>query len=730
MNNYLQYDFMPGPIKARDIMVMHGANYFSGGPVIVIKLDLGEYDEVFTNEIPGFYEKLRRLLPSLHQHHCSPGIEGGFFLRVQEGTLLGHVTEHVAIELQTLAGMDVSYGKTRATIIPGVYNVVFRFMDKVAGVYAGKAAVNLVNAILTDSPFDVDQIVENLVDIREKRLLGPTTQAIVDEAGERGIPFLRLDSYNLVQLGTGRHQRRIRASISSETGFVAVETVDDKQLTCTMLGDAGIPVPQTVEVSTVEEGIAFQQRISKPVTVKPRVGSQGRGISVNLTTPQQIRRAFGWSQSFHPDTLVQETVYGNAWRLLIIDYRYVAAVKLTPPAITGDGRHTIQELIDRLNEDPKRGVGDRARLSQVNVDDVTRQIIADAGYSLETVLPEKETLPLKHSGSLALGGSAVDVTDEVHPVNRFLAERAAHVVGLNAAGVDVIAPTLRTSLLENNGRFIEINSAPDFRMHIRPTVGRSRKVAKPFVDMLFPEGSTSHVPVFSVTGSFGKSELVDLLSHCLTLAGYVPGLAWSRGLFLSGQGMKKGDMTAPENVQLILREPTIDSAVLETPCEGILRRGLGYERADYGIVLNMYPREIDCDYARDIEDVAYAKSTVAEQVYEQGAAILNADNDLIMEMAERTSGQVVLFSRHNDNPYLKPHFRDGGIAILQDGDDLMVRQRDWRVKVAAIREVPVFEQMPEQYAADVILACIAALFVFGMAPEKIREGIVSKQLKA
>jgi cyanophycin synthetase len=727
MNNYLQYDFTPGPIKARDIMVMHGANYFSGGPVVVIKLDLGEYDEVFTNEIPGFYEKLRRLVPSLHEHHCSPGFEGGFFLRVKEGTLLGHVTEHLAIELQTLAGMDVSYGKTRATIIPGVYNVVFRFLDEVAGVYAGKAAVNLVNSILTGAPFDVDRIVEDLVDIREKRLLGPTTQAIVDEAGKRGIPFLRLDRYNLVQLGTGRHQRRIRASISSETGFVAVETVDDKQLTCTMLGDAGIPVPQTAEGSSAEEVIAFQHRISKPVTVKPRVGSQGRGISINLSTPEQIHRAFDWSQTFHPDTLAQETVYGNAWRLLIIDYRYVAAVKLTPPAITGDGRHTIQELVDLLNQDPKRGVGDRARLSRVTVDDVTRQIIGDAGYSLETVLPEKETLPLKHSGSLALGGSAVDVTDEVHPVNRFLAERAARVVGLNAAGVDVIAPTLRTSLLENNGRFIEINSAPDFRMHIRPTVGRGRNVAGPFVDMLFPEGNASHVPIFSVTGSFGKSELVDLLSHCLTLNGHITGMAWSQGLFLSGQCMKKGDMTAPENVQLILREPTIDSAVLETPCEGILRRGLGYERADYGIVLNMHPREIDCDYARDIEDVAYAKSTVAELIYDQGASILNADNDLVLEMAERAGGRVVLFSRDSDNPHLRAHFRDGGIAVIQDGDDLMILHHDRRLKVATVQELPIFQQMPDQYAADVILACIAALFVFGMAPEKIREGIASRQ---
>jgi cyanophycin synthetase len=307
-------------------------------------------------------------------------------------------------------------------------------------------------------------------------------------------------------------------------------------------------------------------------------------------------------------------------------------------------------LIDRLNADPNRGVGDKAKLSLVVVDAVTEQILDDAGYTLETVLPKKETLTLARSGNLALGGSAVDVTGEVHPFNRFLAERAAQVVGLNSAGVDIIAPTLRTSVMENGGRFVEINSAPDFRMHIRPTVGRGKNVAVPFVDMLFPKGANTHVPVFSVTGSFGKSELVELLAHCLRMAGHVTGIAGSKGLFLSGQCMKNGDMTAPENVQLILREPTIDSAVLETSCEGILRRGLGYTLADYGIVLNLHPRKIESDYAQDLEDVSYAKSTVAEQVYPKGATVLNADSELIMEMAERAGGRLAVFTRQVRQP--------------------------------------------------------------------------------
>lgn len=727
MNSYLAYDFAPGPLTVSSILAMHGANYYSGGPVIIMKLDLGEYNEVFTNEIPGFYEKLRRLLPSLHEHYCSPGFEGGFFLRVKEGTLLGHVSEHVAIELHTLAGMDVGYGKTRATVIPGVYNVVFRFFDELAGIYAGKAAINLVNSLLTGDPFDVDQIVADLVDIREKRLLGPTTQAIVDEAEKRKIPHIRLDNYNLVQLGTGMYQRRIRASLSSQTGFVAVETVDDKQMTAAMLDDAGIPVPKTAPVASTEEAVAFQKRIRAPITIKPRTGAHGRGISIDLQTPEQILRAFDWAQSCHPRTLAQETMDGNAYRLLVIDYNYVAAVKLAPPAVVGDGKQTIQELIDQLNADPKRGIGDKAKLSLVTVDAITEQLLGDAGCTVATVLPEKKTLALARSGNLAFGGSAVDVTAEVHPFNRFLSERAARVVGLNAAGVDIIAPTLRSSVMENGGKVIEINAAPDFRMHIRPTVGHGKNVAAPFVDMLFPEKNPTHVPVFSVTGSFGKSELVALIAHCLRMTGRVTGIAGSKGLFLSGQCMKKGDMAAPENVQLILREPTIDSAVLETSCEGILRRGLGYALADAGIVLNLHPREIESDYARSLEDVAYAKSTVAEQVFPHGVSVLNADNALVMEMAGRAGGRVAVFSRQCDNPVLKFHVEAGGVAAVQDERDLVIWKGGERVKVSETGKVPVIVQMPDQYGIDVILACMATLHAFGMPLEQIKRGIESKQ---
>ncbi len=723
MDKTINYMVNPGPLKVLGTMIMHGANYYSGGPVVIIKLDLGEYDEVFTDAIPGFYEKLRKTLPSLYEHHCSPGRKGGFFERVQGGTLLGHVTEHVAIELQTLAGMDVAYGKTRSTDVQGVYHVVFRLVDEVAGLYAGKAGVNLVNALLTDTSFDANEVLENLIQIREKRLLGPSTQAVTAEADKRKIPFLRLDQYNLVQLGTGKYQKRIRATITSDTSFVAVETVADKYLTTLMLRDAGIPTPETVRVANPQDVADFQNQVRKLVTIKPRKGHLGKGVTVN-PEPEQVPAAFEWAKSYDDRVLAQTCITGNAYRILVIDYQFVAAVKLAPPSVTGDGIRTISELIDGLNSDSNRGVGDMARMTRVEMDEITQRILLDAGHSPESILPEKKTLTLKQSGSLRLGGSAVDATEEVHEMNRFLAERASMTVGLNVAGVDILAPTLSTSILENGGAVIEINSAPDFRMHLRPAVGRGRNVAGNFLDMLFPKGSKTHVPLFSVTGTHGRGDAVRRLARCLKLSGHAAvGIASAEGLHLSERCLAEGDMTAPEQVSLILKDPAIDCAVLETPCEGILRRGLGYELADFGMVLNVHEKPLEIDYAKEIEDVAYAKSVVAEQVYKEGYTILNADNDLVAEMAERAGGQVIFFSQNDQNERLLAHVENGGIGVARDRRDVVIMDGRKKIRVELPDEMMASLEGTEIHTCEVMLVCIAALYAFGAPIDVIREGL-------
>jgi cyanophycin synthetase len=725
MQAYWDYPLDPGPLKVQEIKTMHGANYFSGGPIVVIRLDLAAYDEVFTNAIPGFYEGLAAALPTLAEHQCSEKRPGGFFFRVETGTLLGHVVEHTAIELQTLAGMDVGYGKTRSTSVQGVYNVVFRFLDEVAGVYAGKAAVNLINALLEGRPFDTAAAVQTLVEIREKRLLGPSTQAIVDEAAARQIPWLRLDAYNLVQLGTGRYRKWVRATITSDTSIIAVETADDKALTAKVLADAGVPVPETLRAVRAEEAAAFQRRCGGPVVLKPVRGALGTGVTLGVEGPEAVAEAFALAQREGGGVLVQPLIAGKAYRLLVIDYRFAAAVQLVPPYVIGDGATPLSALVERLNADPRRGFGDKSLLSRVEVTPETLRLLARKGYTLDSVPPKGEVVVLALSGNPKVGGSAVDVTDAVHPVNRFLAERAARAVGLNVAGVDCVAEDIGESILESGGKFLEVNAAPDFRMHLRPTAGKPRPVAGALLDMLFPPGTPARIPLFSVTGTLGKTTAVALLSHCLALAGRTVGTTTTEGLFIGGRCLMKGDMTYPEHVALVLKDPAIDCAVLETAREGILRRGLGYEYADCGIVLNLHDDHVGSDDIKYLEDLAYAKSVVAEQVYPQGCAVLNADNELVMEMASRVRSRLALFSHRASNPAVGAHAQGGGPAVVLDGDRVVVLDGPRRMVLMPLAEIPLAFAGRASINIDALLAATAALHAHGLAPEAIREGLRS-----
>ena len=719
------YAVDPGPLAVQEIKTLHGANYFSWDPAIVLRLDLGKYDEVFTDQIHGFLERLRAALPTLYEHHCSPGVPGGFLQRVAEGTLLGHVVEHVAIELQQRAGMDVSFGKTRATQSPGIYNVLFQFLDDVAGVYAGKAAVNLINALLMQRSFSTDFVVDKLVEIRERRLLGPSTQAIVDEARSRGIPYLRLDRYNLVQLGTGRYQKRIRATVTSDTNLIAVETASDKGLSTLMLRDAAIPVPDTLITDNIEEAVAFHARLRTPVTVKPVHGTLGRGVSVAVANEVELRSAFEWARSCDETVLIQSTIAGNSFRILVIDFQFVAAVQLRPPIVVGDGGHRIAELVADLNSDPRRDIGDKGLLTRVDIDELSTRCLAMNGYTPEAVLAAGRTLPLKVSGNLRIGGEADDVTDTVHPWNRYLAEHACRIVGLNVAGVDIVAPDLRTPLSENQGAVIEVGAAPDFRPHLRPTRGESRDVAKPLVDMLFADGRESRIPIFSVTGSRGKSVAAALLAHCLGKHGYHTGLATSGGLSMGGGWLHRRDASQPEDAALVLKDPTVDCAVLETSLEGILRGGLGYEFADVGIVLNVHDDDLHHDSVRldSLVDLAYAKSVVAEQVLPEGFTVLNADQRLVAEMRRRLHSRLVWFSRSYVNRQVRSHLRRGGLAVVVDGSQILALRGRELTPVLQLHSVALLAGNAEPRWMDSVLAAVAALFAFGLPLAVIRDGL-------
>ncbi len=714
------YKVKKGPIKLEKIQVYYGANYYSGGPIVLFRINLGAYDEVFTDQIEGFYEKLSSLLPSLYEHYCSVGKIGGFFLRVREGTLPGHVMEHVAIELQTLAGMDVGYGKTRSTLSQGVYNVIFRYFDEEAGIYAGKAALNLVNSILKKEEFDVFQIIKNLIYIREKNLLGPSTQAIVDEAEKRGIPWLRLDEFNLVQLGTGKYNKRVQATLTSDTSYIATEMASDKFQTTLMLKEAGVPVPETIKTNNQNEIIDFRKRSGKAVVVKPVKGALGEYSWVGVNTLEDITEAYNLAREAGEFILAQEFIPGKSYRLLVIDYKFVAAAELELPAITGNGKSTIAGLIEELNSQPGRKWGDKDKLSKVEIDNITKRILLSKNYTLNTVLPEGEKLILKKSGNPKAGGFSRDVTAKVNYMNKFLAERAARTIGLNVAGVDIITKNIGTSILDNGGIILEINAAPDFRMHINPAEGKPRNVAVNLLNMLFPKNSAFKVPVFSVTGTAGKTIAVNLLNYCLEQSGYKTGMTNSDGLFITGKCLLKGDASYPEHVALVLKDKTIDCAVLETSREGIIRKGLGYQFADYGIVLNIFNDHIGSDDIKYIEDLAYAKSVVAEQVYDDGFTILNADNKMVFEMKERIYSQLALFSKNSENKHVCSHTRRGGLAVYIENEKIIIHHKNIKSALLSLQEIPLTFKNKAEFLYDEILAVVTALYAHGIKPVKIK----------
>lgn len=725
IEDYLQYTVEEGPLKVNLIQVMHGANYFSGGPVVRIKLDLGKFDEVFTNLIEGFPAKIKMALPSLKQHHCSEGYEGGFFKRIDEGTLLGHVIEHVAIELQTLAGMDVGYGKTRSTLEPGVYNIIFRFMDEVAGIYAGKAAVNLINSLLLDKPFDWKLVVEDLSDIREQRLLGPSTQAIVRECERRDIPWMRKDMYNLVQLGTGKYHKLIRATITSDTNLIAVETADNKHLTSILLKEAGIPVPLTIRTDNIAEARSFFTRINAPIVIKPSESNLGKGMTININSEEELTSAFAIAQEIDTVVLAQQYISGKSYRFLVVDYNFVAASELTPPYITGNGRATILELINDLNRHPHRQYGDKGNLSRVEVDDITMRLLARKGYTLETVLPDREEFFLKISGNMKLGGSATDVTKNVHHDNKVLAERVARTIGLNVAGIDIIARDIEKPIEGNEGYILEVNAAPDFRIHTNPSQGEKQNVAEKLVEMMFPFDKATRVPIFSVTGTSGKTTVVHFLDHCLRSEGIVTGLMTSDGVEIAGKKIISSNEADSSFVAKILSDSSVECAVLESSMECILRDGLGYKFSDIGIVLNVNEEHIGKEDMRYVEDIAYAKSVVAEEVYSNGHTILNADQELVLEMRERLYSKPILFSLKTDNIEFNKHVTNGGTGFNIESGAIYLHVDRNKKKVCDLVNVPLSFDAKAEFLYEDILAVSSALYAYGMDIEKIAQKLSS-----
>ncbi len=561
-----------------EIKAMRGPNYWSvrRRKLIVMKLDIEDLEQKPTNKIDGFAQRLESMFPTMIEHRCSPGVRGGFFLRVKEGTWMGHVVEHIALEIQTLAGMECGFGRTRETTKPGVYNVVFSYMEEKVGVYAAKAAVRIAESLISGEPYDLEEDITTMREIREHDRFGPSTGSIVDEAKARDIPYIRLNGESLVQLGYGKNQVRFRATMTDRTSSIAVDLASNKDETKRMLQEAAIPVAKGVCISKIEEVKEAIDKIGFPLVFKPLDGNHGRGASINVKTEEEANAAFEHAKHYSRRIIVEKFVTGFDFRILVINYKFIAAALREPANVTGDGASTIQQLIETENKDPRRGFGHENVLTEISIDRETTEQLSKKGYNLDTILPKGELCYLKGTANLSTGGTSTDVTDMVHPTNIFIFERISRVIGLDICGIDIMATNLSEPLEDTGGVVLEVNAAPGFRMHLAPAKGLPRNVAAPVIDMLYPPGKSCRIPIIAITGTNGKTTTTRLIAHIVKNIGYRVGFTTSDGIYVGNAMLTKGDTTGPVSAEFILKDPTVEFAVLETARGGHSQGRVGF----------------------------------------------------------------------------------------------------------------------------------------------------------
>jgi cyanophycin synthetase len=707
--------------------VMNGPNYWSGyrKKLIVVTLDLGELENSPTNKIKGFRQRLEVLLPSLHTHRCSEDHEGGFFKRVEESTWLGHVIEHIALEIQTLAGMECGFGRTRSTEKTGVYTVLFSYEIKEAGLYAAEAAFNIANALVKGEPYDVKKDIEELKYIRSRYGLGPSTKAIVDEAVKRNIPYRRLSRGSHVVFGYGCKQKSIRATITGKTSNIGVDIASDKERTKELLSNAYIPVPSGTLIYSAEELPGAINKIGFPVVVKPINGNHGRGITTNVINNEKALEAFHIAKTVSSAVIIEKFIEGYDYRLLLVNYKLVAAAKRTPALVVGNGISTIKELIKEVNKDPNRGDGHEKIMTKIKADQITRQILRKGNYSLSAILPIGEVLFLKDTANMSTGGTSTDVTDEVHPSTVFMAERVARILDLDICGIDVVAQDITSPLADNNGGIVEVNAAPGLRMHLYPSKGIGRNVAEPIMEMMFPKNETGRIPIIAVTGTNGKTTTTRLVAFMAMKAGYKVGYTTTEGIYINENPIHMGDCTGPISTQTILAEPSVELAVLECARGGILRSGLAFDKCNISIITNVTEDHLGLNGINNLKELAQVKSVVAKSTFDDGYSILNADDDIVYEMRNDVDCNIALFSIHPNNKRVIDHCKSGGLAAFIDKGYLVISKGEWKMRIEKIKSIPLTLNGTADCMIKNVLPAVLAGIIQGFNLETIRSALLS-----
>lgn len=709
-------------MKILKIQALRGPNIWSikRTKLIQMRLDLEELEERPTDKIEGFKERLEELLPTLIEHRCSEGCHGGFFQRVDRGTWMGHVIEHIALEIQTLAGMNVGFGRTRETKTPGVYNVVFNYLEEKVGVYSAKAAVRVAEALIEGEKYDLTEDIQNMKEIREDVRLGPSTGSIVEEAVSREIPFLRLGRNSLIQLGAGVNQMRFQATITCKTSNIAVDIACNKEQTKKMLSDASIPVASGDICYDEEDLQETIDDIGYPIVIKPLDGNHGKGASINVTNWEDAVEGLHYAKKHSRRVIVEKFITGFDFRVLVINNEVIAAAQRVPAHVIGDGIHTIQELIDETNKDPRRGYGHENVLTEITIDRDSEELIAKSGNTLSTVLSKGETFYLKSTANLSTGGTSVDVTDLMHPENVFIAERISRVIGLDICGIDIMAANLTQSLKENGGVVLEVNAAPGFRMHLAPSEGLPRNVAAPVIDMLYPPGKPSRIPIISVTGTNGKTTTTRLIAHIVKNNGFRVGFTTSDGIYIQNHMMEKGDTTGPLSAEYILRDPNVEFAVLETARGGILRSGLGFKICDIGVITNIQEDHLGLSDIHDLKDLSRVKSVVVESVKKDGWAVLNGEDENCLDIARSLSCNVALFSLNENCPAIIEHCAEGGIAAIHENGFVTIKKGDWKIRVERVTHIPLTLNGKAKFMIANVLAATLSAYLYGFKTEDIK----------
>jgi cyanophycin synthetase len=735
------------PIQVIERSVYRGPHLFSHTPMIRVQLDLGALESYPTNTLPGFSAKLLALLPGLQNHGCGNRDAGGFERRLSDGTWLGHVCEHVALELQSLIGHPVTRGKTRSVAgRPGVYNMLYAYEQEDVGLQAGAYALRLVDSLLPadlrgvadldilapghEGPFALDAALDDLRALARAGALGPTTRSLVDEAVRRGIPVLRLDHQSLIQLGQGSRQRRLRASITSQTSHLGVETASDKALTRTLLLDAGLPAPRGTCVRTEEEAVKAAQRLGFPVVTKPLDANHGRGVSIGLATDDAVRWGFEQARRHARRVIVETMLVGRDYRFLVVDGSVVAVAERRPAEVVGDGVSTIAELIAQTNADPRRGDGHEQVMTKITIDDHVVELLGREGLTLDAVPVAGRRVVLRSTANLSTGGSAVDRTEVAHPDNIAVAEQAAAVVGLDVAGIDLVTPDVSRSVRVAGGGIVEVNAAPGFRMHLQPSEGAPRNVARPVLRSLFPDAAASRIPIFAITGTNGKSTTVRMVASILQAAGQRVGLTTTSGVYIHNRLIVAADASGPKSARMVLRNPTVDVAVLEVARGGILREGLGYDMCDVGAVLNVTADHLGLKGIDTLKDLANVKSVVVESVRRRGHSILNADDPLTIRMARHAGGRIVWFSMRGgeDMPqFLRAHIEEGGLAVVCEpsgsGGEIILHREGERARICSVAEIPATLSGAAGFNVMNALAAAAMTCAHGLDLEIVRRGL-------